>query len=187
MDKCSCRQEYADVIHSDVLPNHCPPTKRKAQFTKPVTTCCRRRHKDILPSAHCSRCRRLDSTMRAVLLSQVLFPHLGFTSAGVAPLTPRFHKLLDETVKTFAVCHSCLLLLGCDDNCILSFSIKHERPSLQQMANWRNLPGVVPVGPSRCFATCSWYQGRFLSLPLSLVCCCLAHAFVCSMSPAFSA
>ena len=76
----------------------------------------RRRSKDILPSSPCLRCRRLDSTIRAVLLSWVLSSHLGFTSAGVAPLSPRFRKLLDETVKTFAVCPSCLQLLDCDDN-----------------------------------------------------------------------
>ena len=35
--KCASRWKSADVIHSDVLPNHCPPTKRKAQFTKQVS------------------------------------------------------------------------------------------------------------------------------------------------------
>ena len=29
-------RKYAGLIHSDVLPNHCPPTIRKAQFAKPV-------------------------------------------------------------------------------------------------------------------------------------------------------
>ena len=131
-------RKYAGVIHSDVLPNHCPPTNRKAQFTKPGTACrflacmlsqphlfaivlplclmffshlgcmmSRRRFQDILPSTPCSRCRRLDSTIRAVLLSGVLSPHLGFTSACVAPLSPRFRNLLDDTVKTFAVFPSC--------------------------------------------------------------------------------
>ena len=41
--------------------------------------------------------------MRAVMLSVVHFPHLGFTSASVAQLPPRLRKLLDETVKTFAL------------------------------------------------------------------------------------
>ena len=60
----------------------------------------RRWRKDILPSTPCVRCRRLEFTLRAVRLSGVLSPYLGSTSAGVAP---RFRKLLDETVKTFAV------------------------------------------------------------------------------------
>ena len=46
--------------------------------------------------------------------------NLGFKSAGVAPLPPCFRKLLDETVKTFAVFPSCWHLLDCDDNCMLS-------------------------------------------------------------------
>ena len=63
----------------------------------------RRRYKDILPSTPRLRCRWLDSTIRAVLLSVVLSSHLGFTSVGVAPLSPCSRKLLDETVKIFAV------------------------------------------------------------------------------------
>ena len=70
--------------------------------------------------APCFRCRRLDSTIRAVILSGVLSPRLGFTSACVAPLSPRFRKLLDETVKTFSVFPSCEPLLDCGDNCMLS-------------------------------------------------------------------
>ena len=42
---------------------------------------------------------------------------LGLKSAGVPPCS---RKLLDETVKTVAVFPSCLHLLGCDDNCMLS-------------------------------------------------------------------
>ena len=66
----------------------------------------RRPYKDILPSTPCFRCRRLYSTTRAVLHG-VLSRHLGFTSAGVAPLSPRFRKLLDETVKAIALFPSC--------------------------------------------------------------------------------
>ena len=39
---------------------------------------------------------KLDSTIRAVLLHDVLSPNLGFTSAGVAPLPPCYRKLVDE-------------------------------------------------------------------------------------------
>ena len=46
--------------------------------------------------------------------------YLGFKSAGVAPLPPCFRKLLDETVLTVAVFPSCLHLLDCDDNSMMS-------------------------------------------------------------------
>ena len=71
----------------------------------------RRPCKDILPNALGVRCRWLEYKIRAVMLSGVRFRHLGFTSACVAPCSPRFRKLLDETG-----------------------SVIHERPSLQQMA-----------------------------------------------------
>ena len=44
------------------------------------------------------KCRQLESRIRAVMLCEVNFPHLGFINAGVAPLPPRFRKVLDETV-----------------------------------------------------------------------------------------
>ena len=43
-----------------------------------------------------------------------------FSSAGVAPLPPCYHKLLSVTVTTFAVFPSWMYLLGGDDNCNLS-------------------------------------------------------------------
>ena len=46
--------------------------------------------------------------------------NLWIKSAGVAPLSPCFRKLLDETAKTVAILLSCLHLLDCDDNCMLS-------------------------------------------------------------------
>ena len=72
-------------------------------FSHLVCMLSRHRYKDILPNTPCVRCRRLESTIRAVMLSVVHFPHLGFTSASVAQLPPRLRKLLDETVKTFAL------------------------------------------------------------------------------------
>ena len=105
----------------------------------------RRRPTAIPASTPCLRCRRLECTIRAVMQSVVHLPVSGFQkSAGVAPLPPCYRKLLDETVNTFAVFSSCQQLLDCDDNCMLSVPlIKHERPSLQQMAKWRNLPRVI--------------------------------------------
>ena len=62
---------------------------------------------DNFPNTPCVKCLWLASKIRAVMLSVVHFPHLGFPSAGVAPLPPRFRKFLDETVKTFALFRSC--------------------------------------------------------------------------------
>ena len=45
---------------------------------------------------------------------------LGLKSAGVAPLPPCSRKLLDETIKIFAVFPSWLHLLDGEDNCMLS-------------------------------------------------------------------
>ena len=45
------------------------------------------------------------------MFSVVHFSHLGFTSARVAPLPPRFRKVLDETVQTIALFPSCSQLL----------------------------------------------------------------------------
>ena len=45
---------------------------------------------------------------------------LELSSAGVAPLPPSYHKLLSETVTTFAVFPSWMYLLDGEDNCMLS-------------------------------------------------------------------
>ena len=110
----------------------------------------RRRFLAILPSTPCVKCRQLESKIRAVMLSEVLSPHLGFTSAGVAPLSPRVRKLLDEIVKTFAVFPSCLQLLDCDDNCVLSVPLSTS-----------DLHYSGEICQVLCFPTCSWYQERF--------------------------
>ena len=58
----------------------------------------------IPPSTPCLRCRRLESTIRAVLLSVVYFTLSGVPNVLVWHLCPPYaRKLLDETVKTIAV------------------------------------------------------------------------------------
>ena len=59
------------------------------------------------------------------MLSVVRFPHPGFTSAGVAPLPPRFDKFLDETVKSFVLFPLCQQLLDCDDKYMLLVPLSH--------------------------------------------------------------
>ena len=61
----------------------------------------------IFHDTPCVKCRRLESKIRASMLSEVHLPHFGFKSAGVAPLPPRFRTFLDETVKAIAFFPSC--------------------------------------------------------------------------------
>ena len=104
--------------------------------------------------------------MRAFVLTKGNVTSLDSEDAGVAPLPPRCRNFLDR-VNTSVVTTN-----------VYCRSIKHERPSLQQMAKLLILPGVVHWGRE-------WYIGRFLfSLFVNFV-LCLAHAFVCSMFPVF--
>ena len=77
---------------------------------------------------------------------------LGLRSAGVAPLPPCSRKLLNETVKTFAVFPSWLHLLNGEDNCMLFVPLRTSDlhcSSFQvaKSARW------CPPGLSRCCAT----------------------------------
>ena len=116
----------------------------------------------------------------------VLSLHLGFTSAGVAPFVTTFRKLLDETVKTFAVFPSCLQLLDCDDNCMLSDPLS---TSALHYSRWQSgeICQVFSTGAFTLFCHVFMVSRKIYSPPLSLLCYCLAHAFVCSMFPVFSA
>ena len=84
---------------------------------------------------------------------------LELSSAGVAPLPPSYHKLLNETVTTFAVFPSCMYLLDGEDNDMLSVPISTS-----------DLPG----GGCRCFHVVwlrivVFFQRRVLSLLFCLV------------------
>ena len=133
----------------------------------------------------CSRCRRLESNKRSVALSEMLFLSLGLNGAGVAPLPPCSRKLLDERVETFAVFLSWLHLLDAEDNCMLSVPLStsdfhHDR--------WQS--GVICQRLSTgSFTLLCHVVLTFLKVCSSsfFVGCCFAHAFVCSMSPVFSA
>ena len=48
-------------------------------------------------------------------------------------------------------------------------SVKHERPSLQQIAKWRNLPVVVHWGLHVVLPCCSWFTEDFLSFFVTFV------------------
>ena len=83
---------------------------------------------DILPNAPCARCRRLGSKIRAVMLSVVLFSHLGSTSAWTRQSRPSlfFSRVHNFSIETTIAC--CRFRLA------------------RQMAKWRNLLGVVHQG-----------------------------------------
>ena len=81
---------------------------------------CHHRSTDIFPFSPCVKCRRSESRICAFILSKVHFPHLGFESAGVAPLPPRFRTFLDGTVKAIPFFPRVKHPLGCDDTCMLS-------------------------------------------------------------------
>ena len=197
------------IRHSQrCLAEHCPPPKRKAQFSKPVTACrflacmvsLAHHFSIILPPclmfvfvkkkklslglhdesstvlSHSSKyalCKvspvGVHNTCSLTLRST--FSPSGFASASEALVSPRFRKLLDETVRTFAVLPSCLQHLDCDDKCMLSVPL-----STSDRATFTTADGKVaesarccPLGPSRCCATCSWYQGRFSHLFFTFV------------------
>ena len=99
----------------------------------------------------------------------VLIPHLVSQVHVWHHLPPRFRNFLNEAVKghhPFALCQQ---LLDCDDKCIFVGSVKHERPSLQQMAKWRNLPGVVHWGLHVVLPSVHGINEGLLSLSVPLV------------------
>ena len=62
-----------------------------------------RRPLPTLPQTRFSRSRRLESSLHTMDPLRHFSSCLGLSSAGVAPLSPLSRKILDETVKTFAV------------------------------------------------------------------------------------
>ena len=118
--------------------------EKKGATPKPVATCSRRRYKDILPSTPGIKVSPVGFHNTCSLTLWCTFPPSGFHSADVAPLTPRFRKLLDQTVKT--VFPSCLLLLDCDDNWVLSVPLSTSDFHYSRWQSGENLPGVVHQG-----------------------------------------
>ena len=90
-----------------------------------------------------------------------MFTHLGFEDAGVAPLPPRFRNFLNEAVKAITLLCRVHKFLIVTTNAKIVGSVKHERPSPQQMAKWRYLPGVVHWSLHVDLPRAPWYQGRF--------------------------
>ena len=118
----------------------------------------RRRHTTIPPSTPFLGCRRFHSNIRAVGLSQTL----GFKSARVTPLPSCSRKILDETVKTFAVFLSWLHCLDGEDDCMLS----------------------VPLSTSDLHYS-SWQSGDICHVLFTGACTLLCHAFWFSLKGCF--
>ena len=97
---------------------------------------------DIFPNTPWVKCRRLESKIRAVMLSVVHVPHLGFTSrcGTIATTFSQVPGRDSQDLRSFSLVLT-TSRLGRQMHVV--GSVKHERPSLQQMAKWRNLPGVV--------------------------------------------
>ena len=81
----------------------------------------------IPPSTPCVRCRRLESKTRAIVLSETHFPLTGIQKCCCGAIATMFSQASGRDSQDRRI-------------------IKHERSSLQQMAKWRNLPGVAHWG-----------------------------------------
>ena len=100
-----------------------------------------------------------------------------FSSAGVAPLPPCFHKLLSETVTTFAVFSSWMYLLDGDDSCMLSVPFStSDSYCWQSGANCHAMAaGAFHDAQLRTVAFSQRRMISFLSCPAVLPTCYLLH------------
>ena len=170
-DTSTYRWKSADVIHSDVLPNHCPPTKRKAKFTKKVSAfrflagmLFRAIYLKLLPCLVLLFFELHDESSTAYrhALFKVSLVGFHFTCSRVfsgAFPTSGLHKSWCGNIARHH-CHHVFeslwtrqsrplfLFLRVDNFSIVTTnvccrSLKHERLQLKQMEKWRNLPGAV--------------------------------------------
>ena len=116
----------------------------------------------------CVKCRRLESKIRAVMFSVEHFARLGFTSAGVAPLPPRFRASswtrqsrpspLFPRVNNFSIVTT---------NACCRF---REARAAFTTADGKVAKSATccPMGPSRCFDMMSMVSRKISSPSLSL-------------------
>ena len=142
----------------------------------------RRRPTAIPPSTPCSRCRKLESAIRAVMISVMHFLLSGFHKVHVWHHS--HHVIADfwtRQSRPSLFSPSCLHLLVFDDKCMLSVP-----SSTSDLHNRRWHSGeifqVLPTGDFTLFCHVSMDSVKVYSPFFSL-----AHAFVSSMSPVFSA
>ena len=124
-----------------------------------------------------------DLLYKQLILCVTFSFSLELSSAGVAPLPPSFHKLLNETVTTFAVFPSWMYLLDGDDNCMLSVPFNTSGLYFSCWQSGENCQAVAAgafmlLGYTLWFSSkgeCSPYCSVLLSCP----------RVVCSMIPVF--
>ena len=90
----------------------------------------------------------------------VTFPFLWkLSSAGVAPLPPSFHKLLNETVTTFAVFPSWMYLLDGEDKCMLSVPFSAGDLHFSRWQSGENCQAVA-VGAFMLLGYALWFSSK---------------------------
>ena len=129
---------------------------------------------DIYPLLQ-ARYRRLESYLRTFDPLRHFSSLLGLSSAGVAPLPPCSRKLLDETVKTFAVFPSWLYFLDGEDNCMLSVPLSTSDLRYSCRQSGENCQ-VVSAGAFTLLCHALWFSLKGCFCPCFSFFCCLAHA-----------
>ena len=143
----------------------------------------RRRPTAIPPCTPCLRCHRLESTIRTVMLSVVHFSLSGFQKCWCGTIATMFSQTSGRDSQELPCCFpSFLHLLECDDSCMLSVP-----SSTSDLHNCRWQSGkicqVLSTGAFTLFCHVFMVSMKVCSSFIF----CLAHAFVCSISPVFSA
>ena len=129
----------------------------------------------------CVRSRRLESTIRAVMLSVVHFPLSGIQKCWCGTIATMLSQASGRDSQGLRCFSLVLATSRLRRQLHVVGSVKHERPSLQQMAKWRNLPGVVHQGLHVVVPRVpSFYEGLlsfFFVLPTRLSAQCLLSSW----------
>ena len=111
------------------------------------------------------------------------FSSMGLSSAGLAPLSPYSRKILNETVKTFAVFLSWMHLLDGEDNCMLYVPFCSSDPHISYWQS-SDICQVVATGAFTLLGSNFWFALKGGCSPyFSVLLSC--QRVVCSMFPVF--
>ena len=125
------------------------------------------RYIDIFPITPSVKCRWLESKIRAVMLAEVNLPRLGFKKCWCGTIITTFAQFpgrSSQDHRPFSLVLAASRLWG---QMHVVGSVKHERPSLQQMAKWRESARCCPLKPSRCFTMMFMVSLKIFSPSLS--------------------
>ena len=144
----------------------------------------RRRPTTIPPSTPCLRCRRLESTIRAVMFFVMHFLLSEFQKCCSGTIATTLLQTSGRDSQNFRCFSLVLLSSRFDDKCMLSVP-----PSTSDLhySRWQSdeICQVLSTGAFTLFCHVFMVSVKVYSPSLSILCFCLAHAFVCSMSPVF--